>query len=291
MAVQIQWHGGKEPRDQDNCFSKNRSLATYTGMMEDGDIAVGVAEDEQSESGGSECRPAGVSSKELGEMIARARERLTQEQVLRRPVEESTRQAKNGENPSKQQKGQVGVSPVKVAGVSRTVLPKARAIEVDGSDDELYFLAQKRMEARAEDPLVIESNLQQHQLVMISRAVRGSVVVEIDTDDEPQSEEKPTPTTEILRFPLSEERQRADKFYRETGIKFDDFIEEVLKPGWTVAEMIDPREHARRMKIFFCDRVYDAELAKLRITKAVDEFLHKKRPYRTDTQQARAQLD
>lgn len=292
MAVQILWKGGEEPPDQDNCFGKNRSLATYTGAAENADVAVEVTGDKQAEPV-PECQSAGISSGGLGEIIARASEKLAQDQRFRRPVEESARQANNGEDPNdKQRKGQVVVPTVAAtASGSQTVMPKARIIEVNSSDDELYFLAQKRMEARAKGPLVIESNFRQHQLMM-SRAVRGSVVVEIEADASPQSEARPEPVpTAVLRFPLSEERQRADKFYQATGIKFEDFVDDVLRPGWTVAEVIDPRGYARRARIGFYDCVYNVELMKLKFSKAVGEFLHKKRPYRADTQQAQAQLD
>lgn len=288
MAVRILWKDGKEPQDQDNCFGKNRSLATYTGVAENADAAVEVTEDEQQAEPVPKCQSAGISSGGLGEIIARASEKLAQDQRIRRPVEGITRQANNGGKPNKQQKGQV-VAPTsaKTKG-SQTVTP--RIIEINSSDDELYLLAQKRMEARAEGPLVIESNLEQRRLAMMSRAVRGSVVVEIEADTLPQSEAKPEPvSTAVLRFPLSEERQRADQFYQATGIKFEDFVEELLRPGWTVAGMISPRENAKRIKLFFCNCVYDAELAKLRAAKAVDEFLHKKRSYRADARQA--QLD
>lgn len=285
MAVQIHWHGGVEPPDQDNLFGKSRPLVTYTGTEENEDAVVEVAEGEQAE---PECQSARISSEDLGAMIARASERLAQDQRVRRPVEESTRQANNGENPNKQQKGQVVSSKTQAVNASQmAVSNNAKALGVTyGSDDELYSLAQGRMTARAEEPLVVESSLQQRQLVMMSRAVRGSVVVEIDTDELSRPEPKPAPT--IVQFPLSEERQRAEDFYRQTGMKVEDF-RDLFAPGWTVAEMISPRENARRMRIFFYDRVCDAELAKLKIAKAVHEFLHKKRSYRANTQQA--QLD
>lgn len=292
MAVQILWKDGKEPQDQDNCFGKfdkSRPLATYTDAVENEDVAVEIAEGEQTK---PECQSTGISSESLGEIITRASERLAQEQRFRRPVEESTRQANSGKDPkNKQQKGQVVVPTVAAAAnASQTVASRARIVEMISSDDELYLLAQKRMEARAKEPLVIESDLRQHQLVMMSRAVRGSVVVEIDAEPLPRSETKPVPTT-VVRFPLSEERQRADEFYRATGIRLEDFIGEITKPGWTVAEMISPRENAWRIKMGFYDCVYNVELMKLKFTKAVGEFLHKKRPYRADIQQAQAQLD
>ena len=210
-----------------------------------------------------------MTSDYLSEIIARASENLAEQMHQRgRPVEQLTRQAKNGESPSKQQQGQ-GVRPVRPRDVS------ARSTSAG-----IYSLAKRRQALSANNaeqlPIVMSEGRQMPILMSLaSTASEGSVALVVEsTEPEPEKKAQIIP----LRFPLTEEQQKSEEFFQQTGMSLEEF-RELFKPGWTIAGAISPRENARRVKLGMCNLWYDTELVALKVKHAVREFLYKKRPF------------
>lgn len=185
--AQILWKDGVEPPDAAVGKSKNGSIATYTGS---GDEAVEVEEMENpggSEDQKPELKPetnqSQTTSDYLSEIIARASENLAEQMHQRgRPVEQLTRQAKNGESPSKQQQGQ-GVRPVRPRDVS------ARSTSAG-----IYSLAKRRQALSANNaeqlPIVMSEGRQMPILMSLaSTASEGSVALVVEST-EPEPEKK-----------------------------------------------------------------------------------------------------
>lgn len=271
--AQILWKDGVEPPDVAVGKSKNGSIATYTGS---GDEAVEVEEMENpggSEDQKPELKPetnqGQMTSDYLSEIIAQASENLDKQMHQRgRPVEQLTRQAKNGESPSKQQQGQ-GVRPVRPRDVS------ARSTSAG-----IYSLAKRRQALSANNaeqlPIVMSEGRQMPILMSLaSTASEGSVALVVEsTEPEPEKKAQIIP----LRFPLTEEQQKSEEFFQQTGMSLEEF-RELFKPGWTIAGAISPRENARRVKLGMCNLWYDTELVALKVKHAVREFLYRKRPF------------
>jgi hypothetical protein len=270
--AQILWKDGVEPPDAAVGKSKNGSIATYTGS---GDEAVEVEEMENpggSEDQKPELKPetnqSQTTSDYLSEIIARASENLAEQMHQRgRPVEQLTRQAKNGESPSKQQQGQV-----------RPVRP--RDVSARSTSAGIYSLAKRRQALSANNaeqlPIVMSEGRQMPILMSLaSTASEGSVALVVEsTEPEPEKKAQIIP----LRFPLTEEQQKSEEFFQQTGMSLEEF-RELFKPGWTIAGAISPRENARRVKLGMCNLWYDTELVALKVKHAVREFLYKKRPF------------
>ncbi len=270
--AQILWKDGVEPPDVAVGKSKNGSIATYTGS---GDEAVEVEEMENpggSEDQKPELKPetnqSQTTSDYLSEIIARASENLAEQMHQRgRPVEQLTRQAKNGESPSKQQQGQV-----------RPVRP--RDVSARSTSAGIYSLAKRRQALSANNaeqlPIVMSEGRQMPILMSLaSTASEGSVALVVEsTEPEPEKKAQIIP----LRFPLTEEQQKSEEFFQQTGMSLEEF-RELFKPGWTIAGAISPRENARRVKLGMCNLWYDTELVALKVKHAVREFLYKKRPF------------
>ncbi len=270
--AQILWKDGVEPPDVAVGKSKNGSIATYTGS---GDEAVEVEEMENpggSEDQKPELKPetnqSQTTSDYLSEIIARASENLAEQMHQRgRPVEQLTRQAKNGESPSKQQQGQV-----------RPVRP--RDVSARSTSAGIYSLAKRRQALSANNaeqlPIVMSEGRQMPILMSLaSTASEGSVALVVEsTEPEPEKKAQIIP----LRFPLTEEQQKSEEFFQQTGMSLEEF-RELFKPGWTIAGAISPRENARRVKLGMCNLWYDTELVALKVKHAVREFLYRKRPF------------
>lgn len=272
--AQILWKDGVEPPDVAVGKSRNGSIATYTGS---GDEAVEVEEMESpggSEDQKPELKPetnqGQMMSDCLGEIIARASENLAKQMQQRgRPVEQLTRQAKNGESPSKQQQGQ-GARPVRPRDVS------ARSTSAG-----IYSLAKRRQALSANNaeqlPIVMSEGRQMPFLMSLASTVsEGSAALVVEaTESEPEQKKAQIIP---LRFPLTEEQRRTEEFLQQTGMSPEEF-RELFKPGWTVAGAISPRENARRVRLGMCNLWYDTELVALKVKHAVREFLYKKRPF------------
>lgn len=229
-----------------------------------------------------------MTSSEFGEMIARIQENLAkQTQWNRRPVEESPQQAKNGENPKNKQQSQVSPAKPKKASSSRAVTPGGGGMSRRlSSPAEIYSLAERRMRLDVgsdTEPLVIASGTGQGRTsVLMAMAARGStaVVLEAEAIEEAQPQVKPQQRTRVIpvQFPLSEEQQWKENFYRATGRRATDTtLSEMFEPGWSIAGLLSPTENAWRLKHGLSDRLLDAEFVMVKAKAAVRDFLHKKR--------------
>ncbi len=258
--VQILWHGGVEPPDVKKETGKGASIATYTGDMEE-TVEVEAAESESKQE-------QLATSESLDKLIARASEKLAKQTKGRaRPAEEQT------VHKPKQQR--------QVAPASKAVAPKtsvtARRASINTAG--VYNLARKRRIdiGITEQPLIIAGDYQPLPVMMPLMTMDSSAAPEIVIE---VAAEKPQPRrAEVIpiRFPLTDEQQKREEFYQQTGMTPAD-LRELLTPGWTIAGMLDPREHARRIRTGFWNRVYDVEYTVVKAKHTMRDFLYKKRP-------------
>lgn len=265
--AQILWKGGIEPPDAVVAKDKSQSIATYTGSIEEtAEVDEAERPEEQKPEAKSESNRGQMTSDRLGEMLARAGGHLAQQmQQAQRPVEQLARQVKEGGNTNKQQ-----------SQASQLVRPRnaaARSVSSVG----VYSLAKRRQALGmndAEQPLIITGGSQRLPVLMPLVATGSAALVVKVSEPEPERKEAQIIP---LRFPLSEEQRRSEEFRREAGMSLKEF-RELVAPGWTVAELISPRENTRRVKLGICNLWYDTEMAALKIKHAVRDFLYKKRP-------------
>jgi len=253
--AQILWKGGKEPPDPVVSKDKSQPFATYTGPIEE-TAKVDEAEGPVSDRGQ-------MTSDRLGEILARASEGLAQR--LKKTDEQLARQVKEGGSSNKQQ-----------SQVAQPVRPEGVVVRNVAISAGIYSLAKRRQALgmdNAEQPLIIASGGRQMPILMSLAAMSPAAPV-VESSELEHKEAQIIP----LRFPLSEEQRKSEELCQKTGMTLEAF-RELVAPGWTIAEMISPRENARRVKLGICNLWYDTELAALKAKHAVRDFLYKKRPF------------
>lgn len=274
--AQILWKGGVEPPDVKPKAGGTSSVATYTGSVEEelAEMEVDTAEE-------GERQPVRETF-DLDAMVARVSEKWATERQSR-PVEQVVKDVHKQpahESTEKQQQGQKvkkAIAPQGVASKGGVATRRSRSL-VAGAG--VYELAQRRQKINLEEqPLIIASDNQRMPVMMSLSAVAGSTVPVQVVIEEPEPEPKKAQIVP-LRFPLTEEQQKAEKLYRETGIKPADIsiIKEMFEPGWTVAGVLSPKENVQRVKLRLNNLRFDAEAMALKAKHAAHDFLYKKRP-------------
>lgn len=258
--AKILWHGGVEPPDAKAITGEGKTVAAYTGMIEENTVKAEEMDEPKPE------QP--TSSYDLGEMIARASAKLAEQTRERgRPTGRQPAQTQQGKKAVHNEKQQSQVTPTPIKGVA------ARQVSASGAG--IYKLAHKRI-LMDDEPITIVVGDNQRMPVMMSlvstESVAPKLAVELEVEEPPRKAE-----VIPIRFPLTDEQRKAEEFYQATGIKPMD-IKAMFEPGWTMAEMLSPRANARRVRLGICNRWYDAEVAILKAKHAVHDFFYKKRP-------------
>lgn len=239
----ILWKDGREPPDAAVKTGEGESLATYTGELEMTEAEV--TETEEIEEIKVEEADATQPGKSLEQIIAEVGEKFAERGITR---------------PEPQQAIHKVVEPR--AMTRRRPMSGIRYLRRDmGTDADTM-------------PIIVAEGQRLPAMMTLAAAGAAATQLVILEADEPE-----TKKAEIIpiRAPLSEQQQKAEEFYRKTGITQEE-LKAMLAPSWTIAGALDPRENAKQLGLGLQSLWYDTELAALKIKHAVHEVLYKKRP-------------
>lgn len=307
------WKGGQEPPDAVLVTGGASSIATYTGTPKKVEIEVKVApgfetsgtttggykrpeeripEENLEESKPTEEKPQAESY--YGEILARANVRAA----------EMVAEANNSDGIfSKKAPGKTDNKSAKASGkpgqTERPIRPTSRgaarpsmrtsgaAIAITPSRPTGRGLLMRnggalsgvaRSRDRDDDGpvnIIVEDDTKQRLPILMS-LTRESVALEL-TEDLPDEDSKPTGL--VINFPLSEERLKDERFYRQVGMTHEEF-EAIFNPTptWSVADVLNPRLNVERAWRKIRDCGYDTEMVACRAKRAVKGFFFKRRP-------------
>lgn len=297
MALLFWGGGGREPQDA-ALVGLNGSIATYTGTPKKAEIEVHVAPgfetsgtttggykrpEERIPEEGDQKSEEQEKGSHYGEILARASARAA-EVVAESKKPGSTLGKSAKSNPAKKPESPAGKvigpirpssrgSAVRTSTITTPLKPTGRGLLMR-SGSALSGVA--RHHDLGDSPInVIMEDDDRQRLPILMTLTRESAALELELSEKPQQEE-PRPGT-IIGFPLTEEQQKAENFYRQTGMKYEDF-KEIFEPTWSVAEMLSPRLNAEKAWRRICDCRYDAEMVAYKAKKVVRDFLYKRRP-------------